>query len=351
MDRIIAMEDALEFDHDAVVQTQGSLSDLQAIVMANATGISDIRNMMKETATTMRENISNVAALRDMVDDTSTQVKTMAAALRDVTETATTAFRLASAAQPTLAGHGVRLTALVDDVSKLSSDIDGLRASFASPADHAPKLTQLEGTVSRLDSDFDALRKLLDRPSDSNMTGNSRTMPNTDTSFEMDDVHPLFPNADPTYRTPRAPQVPERAPVAFDSSHDADGTCPGGIPPPRQAPPGPRPPNLDSRHAPFHPVPPPRPSYRAASNAPPIRHHMDDSHGVGSVDGDGPYHDDDASLGGMIISPRNTDRRRQALAQRISPFDVARLGDARYHGGSHGYQPLTERIIHRCGYT
>jgi len=73
MDRIIAMEDAMEFDHDAVVQTRGSISDLQAIVMANATGISEIKNMMKETATTMRENISNVAALRDMVDDTSTQ--------------------------------------------------------------------------------------------------------------------------------------------------------------------------------------------------------------------------------------------------------------------------------------
>jgi hypothetical protein len=27
------------------------------------------------------------------------------------------------------------------------------------------------------------------------------------------------------------------------------------------------------------------------------------------------------------------------LAQRISPFDVARLGNVRYHGGSHGYQP------------
>jgi hypothetical protein len=351
IDRIIAMEDALEFDHDEVVQTQGSLSKLKDIVMANATGISNITNMMKETATTMRENISNVAALRDMVDDTSTQVKTMAAALREVTETATTAFCLASAAQPTLDGHGVRLNALVDDVSKLSLDIDGLCASFASPADHAPKLTQLEGTVSRIDSEFVALRKLLAQQSGSNMTGNSRTMPNTDTSFEMDDVHPLFPNADPAYRTPRAPQVTERAHVEFDSSHAEDGDCTGGIPPPRQAPPGTRPPNLDSRRAPFHPVPPPRTLYQAASNAPTMRHHMDDSRGMGPLDDDGQYNDDDASLGGMIVSPRNADRHWQALAQRISPFDVACLSNARYHGGSHGYQPLTEGIIHRCGYT
>jgi hypothetical protein len=39
------------------------------------------------------------------------------------------------------------------------------------------------------------------------------------------------------------------------------------------------------------------------------------------------------------------------LAQRISPFDIARLGNVRYHGSTHGYQPLTEGIIHRCGYT
>jgi hypothetical protein len=349
MDRIIAMEDAMEFDHDDVVQTQGSLSELKEIVMANATGITNITTMMKETATTMRENISNMAVLRNMVDDTSTQVKTMAAALREVTETATTAFRLASAAQPTLDGHGVRLNALVDDVSKLSSDIDGLCASVASPADHAPKLTQLEGTVSRIDSEFVALRKLLDRQSGSTMSGTSRTMPNPDTSFEMDDVHPLFPDADPAYRTPRAPQVTERAHIAFDSSHAEDGDCTGGIPPPRQAPPGTRPPTLDSRRAPFHPVPPPWTLYQAASNAPTMR--QDDSRGVSPLDDDGQYNHDDASLGGMIVSPRNADRRRQALAQRISPFDVARLGNARYHGGSHGYQPLTEGIIHRCGYT
>ena len=62
--------------------------------------------------------------------------------------------------------------------------------------------------------------------------------------------------------------------------------------------------------------------------------------------------DDEAtSLGGMIVSPRNADRRRQALEQRISPFDLIRLGNVRYHGGNDGYQPLTEGIIHRCGYT
>jgi hypothetical protein len=36
------MEDALEFDHDEVVQTRGSLSELKELVMANATGISEV---------------------------------------------------------------------------------------------------------------------------------------------------------------------------------------------------------------------------------------------------------------------------------------------------------------------
>ncbi len=67
----------------------------------------------------------------------------------------------------------------------------------------------------------------MEAQSGSNMAGDSQTMPTTDTSAsrdsvgqdhaqpmssrEMDDVHPLFPNADPAYRTPREPQVPERA--------------------------------------------------------------------------------------------------------------------------------------------
>jgi len=176
MDCIIAMEEAMKFDHDEVVQTRESLSELQALIKANATGISDVTELMKANATTMRENISNVAALRDMVNDTSTQVKTMAEALRGVTETADNAFRLASGAQPTIFDHGVRLNALVEDVSKMSSDIDGLRASYASPAEHTHQLAQLEGTVSRIDSEFVELRKLLEKQSGS---GDSRTLPTT----------------------------------------------------------------------------------------------------------------------------------------------------------------------------
>jgi hypothetical protein len=72
----------------------------------------------------------------------------MAEALREVTETANNAFRLASGAQPTIIGHGVRLDTLVDDVSKMSLDIDGLHASYASLTDHTTQLAQLEGAVS-----------------------------------------------------------------------------------------------------------------------------------------------------------------------------------------------------------
>ena len=178
------------------------------------------------------------------------------------------------------------------DVSKRSSDIDGLRTSYTSPTDHTTQLAQLEGTVSCIDSEFFELRKLLEKQSGSNMAGDSRTMPTTDTSasrdyvgldqaqrkspYEMDDVHPPFPNSDPAYRTPRAPQVTERAHTTthqdeFDRSHAEEGDSTGGIPPPRQAAQGSRLPNLESRRAPFWQVPPPRNLYQATSNAPPPR--------------------------------------------------------------------------------
>jgi hypothetical protein len=266
----------------------------------------------------------------------------MAEALREVTETANNAFCLASGAQPTIIGHGVKLNALVDDVSRMSSDIDGLCASYASPTDHTTQLAQLEGTVSRIDSEFVELCKLLEKQSGSNMAGDSRTLPTTDTSasqdyvgldqtqrkspHEMDgsrdatvDVHPLFPNADLAYRTPREPQVPERAHATthqdeFDNSQAEEEGSTDGILPPRQAAQGSRPPNLESRRLPFRQVPPPRNSYQATSNAPPPRigndrRHMDDSRRTGPLDNDGQYDDNDASLGGMIVSPRNADRR------------------------------------------
>ena len=61
--------------------------------------------------------------------------------------------------------------------------------------------------------------------------------------------------------------------------------------------------------------------------------------------------EENESLGGEIISPRNADRQRQALVDKISPLDIARLGNVRYHGGVHGYHSLTMSIVHRCGYT
>ncbi len=61
--------------------------------------------------------------------------------------------------------------------------------------------------------------------------------------------------------------------------------------------------------------------------------------------------EEEASLGGHIISPRNADRWRQALAKKMSLLDVAQLRNARYHGGTKGYEPLTMSIVHHCEYT
>jgi len=35
----------------------------------------------------------------------------------------------------------------------------------------------------------------------------------------------------------------------------------------------------------------------------------------------------------------------------VSLIYIAALADAKYHGGSEGYYPLTPAIIHNCGYT
>ena len=82
------MEEAMDHDHDEAVQTCESLTKLEEIVLANATGISEL-------TTIMRENVSTIVALQSIVDETSTQVKAMAETLKEVTETANNAFRLA----------------------------------------------------------------------------------------------------------------------------------------------------------------------------------------------------------------------------------------------------------------
>jgi hypothetical protein len=56
-------------------------------------------------------------------------------------------------------------------------------------------------------------------------------------------------------------------------------------------------------------------------------------------------------LGGRIESPHHADRRCIARSSKVSPFDIAGLANSRYHGGEHGYDPLTMTIIHSCGYS
>ena len=104
--------------------------------------------------------------------------------------------------------------------------------------------------------------------------------------------------------------------------------------------------------SPVRQVQPPRNPYTASTpRMGPNRPQFDDPTGTGMGQASENDKEEEMMLGGVIISPRNADRRCQALAQRISPFDIARLGNVRYHGEKDGYHPLTAQIIHRCGYT
>ena len=156
--------------------------------------------------------------------------------------------------------------------------------------DHATQLALLEGTVSRIDSEFVALRQLLNKQSVPDMSGDSRTMPTEDTSASPDDVdtaraqrksppelegcrdvkakatveltdttndlHPLFSNVDPAYRTTRVPQQPEvvqdtTPQNVADNSHIVVDDSPGGTSPPKQNNQWSRPPPMESRRSPF----------------------------------------------------------------------------------------------------
>jgi hypothetical protein len=64
-----------------------------------------------------------------------------------------------------------------------------------------------------------------------------------------------------------------------------------------------------------------------------------------------PYHPDEELAGGCISSPCRADCKRQAMEDRVSPLDIAGLGDKQYHGGDGGYVPLTMHLVHQCGYT
>ncbi len=64
-----------------------------------------------------------------------------------------------------------------------------------------------------------------------------------------------------------------------------------------------------------------------------------------------PYHPDEELAGGCISSPCHADHKRQAMENRVSPLDIAGLGDKQYHGGDGGYVPLIMHLVHQCSYT
>ncbi len=100
----------------------------------------------------MRANVTTITALSHTVTTTSSQLASMSAALTEATETAATAFRLASKALQTITGQGVELGELAANVSKLNSDIDELRTSIKTPPD-LPTL---------IESALDPLKKSMD---------------------------------------------------------------------------------------------------------------------------------------------------------------------------------------------
>ena len=55
-------------------------------------------------------------------------------------------------------------------------------------------------------------------------------------------------------------------------------------------------------------------------------------------------------VGGLVHSPRPSDKERLARSCKIGLFDIAGLASFDYHGGPQGVQELTVLFIHNCGY-
>ena len=334
--RLQKLDDDMAYDHEAVVKVDHSLEFLKTLVTANALSI----------------------------QQTDLNIKGLTNALGEVRETAEKALRLASEALPTLTSHRVKLDRLEDEVSRLHASLDGL----TSPQDTTPQLDLLEAGVSRIDAAVEELRTQIgtatSAPATSTATSDDACMqrptpPESDTDVFTAETatcgvsacaqlkqppefghtdplpsentqghtrmstsrNPLFPNADPYYSQPRGTASSRRV-------------QPDGYP------------RMNVDRSPFRKIGRPDAGRSASRNGnPPHERHLPPAEDIRLQE------EDDDSLGGMIVSPRNADRRRQALVARISPLDVARLGNVRYHGGVKGYYPLTMAIVHRCGYT
>jgi hypothetical protein len=274
--RLKKLDDDMSFDHDAVVKVDQSLEFLKTLVTANAMSI----------------------------QQTDINIKGLTTALGEVKEMSEKALCLASQALPTLTSHRVKLDRLEEDVSRLHAEFDGLQ----SPPDHTPQINLLEADVSRIEAAVEELRTQIktatSAPDASTVTRDNAGTPPDDTAMLPSENtqgptrmsgfrNPLFPNADPYYSQPRETAASRRVP-------QGDYPC------------------MNADRSPFR------------ENGRPVA-------GRSSFHNGNPHHDrhpppdehirlheeDDDSLGGMIVSPRNADRRRQALAARISPLDVA----------------------------
>ena len=145
--RIAALEARLDNDIDDILETSVTLSDLKELAKANVQGLAVLRSMVTETT----QSINAVSRKWDLMSSRVAEVK----------ETADNAFRMASEVSPSIEVHKVRLDGLLDDVSRMSSDLDSLRASVRPPTDTSDKMTSLENTVSRMGVEFESIRALL----------------------------------------------------------------------------------------------------------------------------------------------------------------------------------------------
>ena len=95
---------------------------LEAMIMANTVGINALRELMNE-------NVAMVKELTQTMNNTSSHLHTLTTEFKDIKETAERSYRLALSANISITSQEARLLDLVNNLSRLTSDIDDLHAS------------------------------------------------------------------------------------------------------------------------------------------------------------------------------------------------------------------------------
>ena len=360
----------------------------------------------------MNDNMDTVKQLTQTVTNTSTQVDRLSTAVKEVQETAERSYRLASNANISFASQEAKLLSLANDVSRLTSDIDGLHDSMKITPDITTLVESaiepvkasmdlsltlaIETAETAIKSSFDTSVSTLNDSVAASLTAFEKkidalhgssyghltktTLPELArridaleardrpaTTISKDKVDPSDPvnagaGGDATADIDDGLDATTRSRTVWAATRARNGNLDPA--PPDNTPGSPTPPGLHraSSGAPVGsdrgvhrtPIVSPyrqQPSLRQSTIPETLHGRQSDSRT--KIDtSHTPSHDQRPRIrGGLIVLPRHSDRAIHARTLGASRFDVVHLATEEYHVGMDGCILLTEDVLQDCGYS